>query len=238
MTTPTKPYRTIPIKDCGEPLVAIPRDRFRFVEPHPYASLGAPYGNTSPWQLRSGVLDALLRVQADLEAQQPGWSLLLFDAYRPNAVQAFMVEREFKLLAEAEGWDYPQVTAAQRDHLAAKVFRIWGVPSEDPTTPPSHSTGAVVDLTLADATGLEVEMGSPIDENSDRSNPDYFATAKDAAGQTAHRNRELLNDLMTSAGFHRHLVEWWHFSQGDQYWTWREQETKGLSALTARYGRV
>ena len=237
MISPTKPWRTIPIADCGEPLVDIPRDQFRFYDPHPYQALGAPYGGQSPWRLRQSVLEALIKSQTALREEQTGWSLLLFDAWRPNAVQAYMVKREFRLLAEADGLNPASLTEAEQTQLAAKVFRIWGIPSEDPATPPPHSTGAVVDLTLADASGQEANMGSPIDENSDRSNPDYFANATDAVGQEAHRNRQLLDKIMKAAGFCRHHAEWWHFSLGDQYWAWREQETKGLTGLTARYGR-
>jgi len=238
MTNPTKPWRTIPIAECGEPLFPIPHDQFLFYAPHPYQSLGAPYGGDSPWRLRQSVLVALIRAQELLRAAQPGWSLLLFDAWRPNTVQAYMVEREFRLLAEAEGWDAAQLTEAQREQLAAKVFRIWGIPSDDPATPPPHSTGAVVDLTLADAGGREVAMGSPIDENSDRSNPDFFANARDPAGWEAHLNRQLLNRVMTTAGFCRHHAEWWHFSLGDQYWAWVENKKPGTQKLSARFGMV
>ncbi|MDE1900166.1 MAG: D-alanyl-D-alanine dipeptidase [Alphaproteobacteria bacterium] len=230
-----KPYRTIPIRDCGEPLVEIPRDIFAFFDPHPYAALGAPYGDASPWMLRASVLDALIKAQAQLQASNPGWKIMLFDAYRPNAVQAFMVERELAALARAQGLDPARLTDAERENLMPKVLRIWGMPSADPATPPPHSTGAVVDCTLADERGHEIDMGSPIDENSDRSNPDYFAAA-DGTGQQAHANRVLLNTVMAAQGFTRNPTEWWHFSRGDQLATWiaHGQRVEG----TAIYGRA
>jgi len=93
-----KPYRKLPILECGEPLVPIPHDVFVFFEPHPYMQLGATYGSTiSPWMLRQGVMQALQRAQSRLQQKYPGWKIKLFDAYRPNAVQAFMVEYEFQL---------------------------------------------------------------------------------------------------------------------------------------------
>jgi len=42
--SPVKPYRSIPIRECGEALVHIPRDAFAFYDPHAYVALGAPYG--------------------------------------------------------------------------------------------------------------------------------------------------------------------------------------------------
>jgi len=233
-----KPYRTIPINECGEALVSISRENFVFFDPPPYLALGAPYNGESPWMLRSGVLEALHEAQQSLASHKPGWKIMLFDAYRPNAVQKFMVAREFRLIAEAEGLNPHNANPEQQAMVSAKVFRIWGMPSEDPATPPPHSTGSAVDITLADETGTEVDMGSPIDENSDRSNPDYFTNAVDEQGSKAHKNRELLNDLMTASGFIRHHAEWWHFSLGDQYWAWRQHEANPTSAATARYGRA
>jgi D-alanyl-D-alanine dipeptidase len=233
-----KPYRTIPINDCGEPLVPIPRENFVFFDPPPYMAFGAPYNGASPWMIRSGVLQALLKAQNKLASLRPGWKIMVFDGYRPNAVQAFMVEREFRLQAEAVNLDPTKLSEADQEMLAAKVFRIWGIPSENPATPPPHSTGGAVDITLADASGKEVDMGSIIDENSDRSNPDHFADAKDEAGQQAHANRAFLHDIMKAEGFQRHEVEWWHFSLGDQYWAWNQRQKDPASEAIARYGRA
>ncbi|HEX8963376.1 MAG TPA: M15 family metallopeptidase [Rhodocyclaceae bacterium] len=224
-TEPLPAYRALPIAECGDPLVAIPADAFAFTDPHPYMAFGAPYGNASPWMLRRRVLDALLDAQARLSAHSPGWRLKLFDAYRPVAVQAFMVWREFRQQAERAGRPLDGVRSpeelAARDpgyyrRLAAVVFRFWGVPSEDPRTPPPHSTGAAVDLTLQDAAGRETDMGCPIDETSERAYPDFFAASPEPALRAIHARRELLNRVMAAAGFNRHANEWWHFSLGDQ----------------------
>ena len=77
-------------------------------------------------------------------------------------------------------------------------------------------------------------MGSPIDENSDRSNPDHFV----ASDPVAHANRQLLLQVMTEAGFTRHWAEWWHFSLGDQMWAWLRQQSGADSAAVAHYGRA
>ncbi len=220
-------YHTIPIAECHDPLVAIPAGTFVFTEPHPYVALGAPYGAAAPWMLRRRVLDALLQAQATLQRLRPGWRLKLFDAWRPLPVQAFMVWREFGIQAERAGHSLaPYCTAhelAQRDpalhaELAARVFEFWGLPSDDPRTPPPHSTGAAVDLTLVDASGHEVDMGCPIDETTERAYPDHFSHAATPALRACHENRQLLDAAMRSAGFIRHANEWWHFSCGDQMW--------------------
>jgi len=218
-------YRSVPIVECSEPLVDIPRSAFAFVEPPPYVALGAPYQGASPWRLRRRVLAALLDAAKLLAARQPGWRLKLFDAHRPVPVQAFMVWREFRQQAELRGrslagFDSPADLSARDPQLysalAATVFTFWGVPSEDPRTPPPHSTGAAIDLTLEDANGQELDMGCPIDETTERAYPQHFADAGTPALRTIHANRILLNGVMTAAGFSRHANEWWHFSLGDQ----------------------
>lgn len=234
-------YRAIPIAECNDPLVGIPADVFPLTYPHAYVALSAPYGEASPWLLRRRVLDALLQAQHELDASRPGWRLKLFDAYRPVAVQAFMVWREFRLQAELLGRSlapYPDADALQADEpalyrlLASKVFEFWGVPSDDPGTPPPHSTGAAVDLTLQDAAGQEVDMGGPIDETTERSYPDHYAHADSPKLRTFHENRVLLNQVMVAAGFQRHGNEWWHFSLGDQMWAWARHEPAAI------YGRA
>jgi zinc D-Ala-D-Ala dipeptidase len=233
-----KPYHAIAIHDCGEPLQAIPLDRFAVVQPHPYQTLGAPYGNQSPYYLRVGVVTALLAAQTQLQTQHPAWRIQIFDAYRPIAVQRFMVNHTFQALLRERHRQAVILTEAEQAALMAEVAQFWAVPSDDPATPPPHSTGAALDVTLVDGDGHPLPMGSPIDEVSPRSFPDHFADHPDPQAPTYHRHRTLLNQVMQAAGFRRHPQEWWHFSLCDQLWAWIGQTQAGQGQLTARYGRA
>ena len=233
-----KLYSSIPITECGDPLVQIPRDKFAFVEPHPYAALGAPYGKTSPWMLRQRTIQALEKAQAELETLHPGWKIKFFDAYRPHPVQAYMVGLEFATQVKKAGLESMALTPEQREEIYKRVYRVFAIPSDDPATPPPHSTGAPFDVTLQDENDVEVNMGSPIDENSDRSNPDHFKNSTIPHEKQAHENRELLYRILRNQGFHRHWAEWWHFSHGDQIWAQIERETNPTSNATAIYGRA
>jgi len=230
-----KPYQQVPIQECGEPLV--PLADFLVVTPHPYVALGAPYGARSPYWLRQSVAAALLEAQQSLQAQRPGWQIQIFDAYRPLVVQRFMVEHTAQELAQHQGLDLAQATEAEKQALMDTVHQFWAYPSLNPQTPPPHSTGAAVDLTLVDATGQPVNMGSPIDEVSERSHPDFFQRQTDEWSQQVQRDRGLLRDIMLAAGFQQHPNEWWHFSQGDQLWAWLLARST-QQPHTARYGSL
>lgn len=234
----TRPYHQIPIQESNEPLVPIPLEQFAVESPHPYEKLGAPYGGKSPYYLRQSVVDGLIEAQSYLQELYPGWQIQIFDAYRPVAVQQFMVDYAFKQLLQDRALELEALSATKQQALWQEVYKIWAVPSNNQATPPPHSTGAAVDLTLVDEQGNIVEMGSPIDELSERSHPDYYAQSTIAQQQQYHAHRQLLNQIMVKANFRRNPLEWWHFSLGDQMWAWLcnlESKTQHLSAC---YGRV
>lgn len=237
-----KPYQTVAIADCGEPLVPIPLEEFAIVDPHPYVAVGAPYGDKSPFYLREGIVERLRQAQEQLQRVKPGWRIQIFDAYRPVAVQQHMVDYSFAQECKARGLVAAELDAAQTESLWQAVYQFWAVPSLDVTMPPPHSTGAAVDVTLVDNIGNPVDMGSAIDELSELSFPQHFLTAMDPAGKAAHSMRSLLFTSMESAGFIGHPKEWWHFSFGDQIWAWQInlQENKDIEKVVAiaRYGYI
>ncbi|MBW4660095.1 MAG: M15 family metallopeptidase [Drouetiella hepatica Uher 2000/2452] len=248
-----KPYQQVPIVECHEPLLPISSE-FAIETPHPYVRLGAPYGEKSPYYLRQTVLERLLQAQDELQQSCPGWRIQIFDAYRPLIVQQYMVDYTFAEtvavmvadmvadMAADKGISSEQLTDEQRQNVWAQVYQFWAVPSSDPRMPPPHSTGAAVDVTLVNAEGLAIDMGSPIDEMSPRSHPNYFAKAANSheVSDSAifHAHRQILKCAMTSAGFQQHPNEWWHFSWGDQLWAWLVNQQQDGMAETARYGSI
>jgi D-alanyl-D-alanine dipeptidase len=233
-----RPWSPIPIHDCGEPLLPLPPELWR-LEPHPYARVGAPYGEgVSPFRLRAGVIERLLQAQSRLQHTSPTCRLAIFDAWRPIAVQRFMVAFATAEECAARGVD-PSRPSPERQAVEEAVGQFWAPPSDDPATPPPHSTGAAVDLTLASLDGEPLDLGSPIDAIGDVSHPDYF---RDLARATPdpqrraqaglfHQRRSELAEVMRQAGFAQHPNEWWHFSHGDQLWAWCTGEQQAV------YGR-
>jgi D-alanyl-D-alanine dipeptidase len=181
------------------------------------------------------VAEALKKAQADLNKQ--GLTIKIFDAYRPIPVQQFMVDYTLQQLAQTQELDLDTLTDTKREALLKQVYEFWAPPSLNPATPPPHSTGGAIDVTLVDQVGNSVDMGSPIDEISPRSYPNYFAAQFDAQPQTFHHHRQRLWSVMTHAGFQQHPNEWWHFSWGDQMWAWLVNQTDPAREEIARYGR-
>ncbi|OCR02647.1 D-alanyl-D-alanine dipeptidase [Oscillatoriales cyanobacterium USR001] len=235
-----KPYQQIPIIDCHEPLVPIPLEIFAIQTPHAYQKLGAPYPNSkanSPYYLRVGVLNSLIAAQTHLQQQHQELKIMIFDAYRPVEVQQFMVNYTFTEIVKTQGYKLP-ISENQRQDILEQVYQFWATPSLDPATPPPHSTGAALDITLVDKNHQQIDMGSAIDEISPRSYPNYFANSNSITEQQYHHHRELLREAMFSAGFKQHLNEWWHFSLGDQMWAWLTNQEQNSHQFIAKYGRV
>lgn len=96
--------------------------------------------------------------------------------------------------------------------------RLWDkVPNPDYVTPPAkgsmHSRGAAVDLTIIDAKGKELNMGTPYDFFGPEAHTDYLKLPAEVL-----MNRRLLRETMEAAGFRGIRTEWWHFSyQRKQY---------------------
>jgi len=134
----------------------------------------------------------LERTAEALARREPGLRILVLDALRPQRVQ----ERMWKAL---EGTPLTQYLA-------------------DPARGSIHSFGMAVDVTLVDAAGRELDMGTGFDDLTELSHPaleEGFLTRGDLkAAQLA--NRRVLRDAMGEAGWRGIRTEWWHFDAGDR----------------------
>lgn len=130
-------------------------------------------------------------------AEQQGYTLKIFDAYRPQAaVDHFVRWGKDAADVRMKPIFYPQVDKA-------RVFDLGYI-----ATRSGHSRGSTVDLTLVDRqSGKELDMGTPFD---------FFGEASHhgAKGMTPQQvaNRQILLDLMENAGFKRYEEEWWHYT--------------------------
>ncbi|MBW3041758.1 M15 family metallopeptidase [Prochlorococcus marinus] len=228
-----RPWNNIKINESNEPLVSIPKSIFRLT-PHPYMSLGAPYRDgADPWVLRKSVLNRLLEAQKFLSKSNPHLQLALFDAWRPISVQKFMFDYTIKETCKSRGIDINNDSEnANIDRIIQEVGRFWAKPSLNPSTPPPHSTGAAIDLTLADMNGKPLDLGGEIDFIGAKSSPSFYESESlrfpCSKYQVFHNRRFLLFSVMEQAGFVQHPNEWWHFSYGDQLWSWLKKQRNAI----------
>lgn len=135
---------------------------------------------------------ALERVVAWLASRRPELTPLVLDALRPQRVQQ-------QLWDALEGTDL-------RLYLA------------DPARGSIHSYGMALDLTLVDADGVELDMGTGFDDMTELSHPaleeGFLLAGQLSEAQLA--NRRLLREAMLQAGFLGINTEWWHFDCGDR----------------------
>lgn len=117
-------------------------------------------------------------VKAHQTLKRQGLGLKMFDCYRPRPYQQ----------------------------------RLWDkVPNPDYVAPPAkgsmHSRGAAVDLTIVDANGRELDMGTSYDFFGPEAHADYTKLP-----EVVLANRKLLRRTLEAVGFKGIRTEWWHFS--------------------------
>ncbi|WP_225867107.1 hypothetical protein [Prochlorococcus marinus] len=92
-----KIWNKVPIEENKDKLIAIP-NCFKFISPHPYYDMGAPYREDEGiWKLREEVIKRLIKVNEYLKLRNSNFHLLIYDSWRPIEVQEFMFNRAFIL---------------------------------------------------------------------------------------------------------------------------------------------
>jgi len=227
-----KVWNEIPIEENEERLVGIPCF-FKFINPHPYFDLGAPYKEKEGiWKLREDVVKRLIKANEFLKLKNNSFQLLIYDSWRPIEVQEFMFKRAFmyeckRLEIDASANDIERYPLIQK-----KIEKFWAYPSFDESCPPPHSTGGALDITLADKYGKVIDMGSNIDQMDEKSKPEFFNNIDNEEAIIWNYRRNLLKEIMVRFEFVQHPNEWWHFSYGDQLWAWKHKKD------SAFYGRI
>jgi len=155
------------------------------------------YGGLDCAYLRRESAQALAQAASWLSRHQPDLQLVVLDALRPQRVQE-------ALWAELEGTPLTKYLA----HPARRSI---------------HSFGMAVDVTLLDAQGRELDMGTGFDEMTPASHPEFEAEQLAQGGLTAAQlqHRGWLRAAMRFAGFQTIPTEWWHFDFGDREWVRR-----------------
>jgi D-alanyl-D-alanine dipeptidase len=117
-------------------------------------------------------------VKANSKFIQKGYRIKIFDCYRPLDIQ----KRMWKIVSNPE-------------YVA------------DPAKGSIHNRGGAVDITLVDANGKELDMGTTFDFFGPEASH-YYENLTDEVKQ----NRLLLKKIMKKSNFISFDSEWWHYN--------------------------
>jgi len=120
-------------------------------------------------------------IDANVAFQSLGFRIKLFDCYRPLDIQKKM-------------WEI----VPNADYVA------------DPKKGSIHNRGGAVDMTLVDANGKELDMGTSFDFFGPEAAHNYQGFSK-----KIRKNRLLLKDIMLKNHFKSFDSEWWHYNLVD-----------------------
>jgi D-alanyl-D-alanine dipeptidase len=117
-------------------------------------------------------------VAANKDFIKKGYKIKLYDCYRPVSIQK-------------------------------KMFEI--VPNPvyvaDPKKGSIHNRGGAVDISIVDANGKEVDMGTPFDFFGIQAGHNYTKLSNEVLS-----NRKFLKKIMIKNGFNSFDSEWWHYN--------------------------
>lgn len=159
-------------------------------------------------RVRRSVAERLVRARTTLPT---GYNFKIWDGYRPTAVQQALYEEFYKQLQ----LENPELTVV-RLHTATQLFV--STPTTDPEKAAPHNTGGTVDLTIVDAEGRELDMGTTFDHFDVEAYTFHYEKASDERGARLHAHRMMLFNALIGEGFCNFPQEWWHFSYGDRVW--------------------
>ena len=117
-------------------------------------------------------------IEANDSFMKLGYKIKIFDCYRPHDVQV----------------------------------KMWSIVSNpkyvaNPKNGSIHNKGGAIDITLVDASGKEIDMGTPFDFFGEAASHNFINFSKQILD-----NRLLLKKVMQDAKFNAFESEWWHYN--------------------------
>lgn len=117
-------------------------------------------------------------IAANKDFMKKGYKIKLYDCYRPLFIQ----KRMWKIVSNPE-------------YVA------------DPKKGSIHNRGGAVDISIVDANGKEVDMGTPFDFFGIKASHNYTKLSGKIKS-----NRAYLKKIMIANGFNSFDSEWWHYN--------------------------
>jgi len=197
---PRSVVNSIHVLDCGE--------KIQEVAPSNKLIVSSKTGGVE--LLRTDVIRRLIRASQMLDNNM---TLILIEGFRSRERQAELWEAQLKVVKGA----HPDKSEEEQERITrlsvAKPVGMGG----------GHQTGGAVDVTLGDENGVELDMGTLVQEFSE-----LTPTESVGLSEEVQSRRDLLLNIMNDSGFSNFPGEWWHFSYGDQMWAAYKKRKKAI----------
>lgn len=201
----------IPIEDNGEPLV----DIFEVCPDLAWAPKSPRFDFPRSGLARLSVANMLAHAQSLLPK---GMRIQVVGAFRPFEIQKAMYEAaKEEMHRQHPDWE---------EEFLIQYLNVFSAPPIW-DTPPPHTTGGAVDMSILDVNGERLDMVSPYEMGWDSA-----PTFVEGLSKTARKNRDLLIEVLLASGMTNFRGEWWHWSYGEPGWALRGGHP------TALYGPV
>ncbi|MFC0186723.1 M15 family metallopeptidase [Fictibacillus aquaticus] len=204
-------WKDVVIEKSDEKLVPLSQNSRFIVKPMYY--LSGIHGAVNECYVRESLAHKLEQASLKLPS---GYKFIIWDAWRPVEVQQSLFNNYRKKLSVKH-------PTASEEELIALTQKYVALPSTDVLKPSPHLTGGSVDLSLADEKGKLLNMGTDVDDLSNKAATRYYEIRQntnklnDNEKECLH-NRRLLYYTLTSVGFTNYHEEWWHYDFGNQLW--------------------
>ncbi len=160
------------------------------------------YGGMKNAYLQPDVAEMLVRSQKFLKSIHPEFSLIVYDAARPRSIQQKM-------------WDAVDAPFQEKIRFLA-----------NPANGSIHNFGAAVDVSIVDADGNPLDMGTGFDYMGELAYPSLEDEMLEQGRlEPFHiENRRLLRRVMRHGGFWGIQSEWWHFNACSRAEAWERYQ--------------
>lgn len=201
----------IPIIECHEALVDLKQQDVIAYGPTPENE----WTVNDYTKIRQSVYEKLCMVQSSLPHQ---WRLRLYEGYRSLTVQKLLFDDAYAIAKKYHPTLSPEALFYESTRLASPVINLDGSANI-----PAHNTGGAVDVEIIDEHDNLIDMGMAVKDWL-AVKPSLCITHCTDLTEKARQHRKLLLQAMEAQGFVNYFTEWWHFSFGDRYWAYHQQQ--------------
>lgn len=170
--------------------------------------------------IRKGVYEKLKEAQAYLPQNL---HFCLYEGYRSLSLQKFLFEKRYeKVKSQHPDWSADQIFIESTKLVSPMVNQ------DGSDNIPPHSTGGAIDIYLINDEGEYVDMGIHPKDWMEDSNGSISLTASHLISPEAEKNRKIMSQALSAAGFVNYPTEFWHWSFGDRYWAYEKKQPNAI----------